>query len=35
MFISSHPDEFARAVSDEFGTGLTIIDAHGVYSDTP
>ena len=25
----------ARAVSDEFGTGLTIIDAHGFYSDTP
>ena len=28
-------DEIARAVSEEFGTGLTIIDAHGFYSDTP
>ena len=35
MIITTHPDEIARAVSDEFGTGLTIIDAHGFYSDTP
>ena len=24
-----------QLVSEEFGTGLTIIDAHGFYSDTP
>ena len=35
MIITTHPDEVARAVSEEFGTGLTIIDAHGFYSDTP
>ena len=35
MIITTHPDEIARAVSEEFGTGLTIIDAHGFYSDTP
>ena len=29
MIITTHPDEIARAVSEEFGTGLTIIDAHG------
>lgn len=28
MIITTHPDEIARAVSEEFGTGLTIIDAH-------
>ena len=35
MIITTHPDEVARTVSEEFGTGLTIIDAHGFYSDTP
>ena len=35
MIITTHPDGIARAVSEEFGTGLTIIDAHGFYSDTP
>ena len=31
----TNPDEIARTVSEEFGTGLTILDAHGFYSDTP
>ena len=35
FIIIDHADEIARAVSEEFGTGLTIIDAHGFYSDTP
>lgn len=34
MIITTRPDEIARAVSDQFGIGLTIIDAHGFYSDT-
>ena len=32
---TTNPDEIARTVSEEFGTGLTILDAHGFYSDTP
>ena len=35
MIITTNPDEIARTVSEEFGTGLTILDAHGFYSDTP
>lgn len=35
MIVTTHPQELAKAVSDCFGTGLTIIDAHGFYSDTP
>lgn len=34
MIITTKPDEIAQAVSDQFGIGLTIIDAHGFYSDT-
>ena len=33
MIITTNPDEIARTVSEEFG--LTILDAHGFYSDTP
>lgn len=35
MIITTMPQEIGRAVSKEFGTGLTIIDAHGYYSNSP
>lgn len=35
MIITTMPQEIGKAVSDEFGTGLTIIDAHGYYSNSP
>lgn len=35
MIITTQPKEIGKAVSDEFGTGLTIIDAHGYYSNSP
>ena len=35
MIITTRPSEIGKAVSDEFGTGLTIIDAHGYYSSQP
>ena len=35
IIVTTCPQELARAVSDQFGTGLTILDAHGFYSDTP
>ena len=34
MIVTTHPEEIARAVSEEFGIGITIMDAHGFYSDT-
>ena len=35
MIITTMPQEIGQAVSAEFGTGLTIIDAHGYYSNSP
>ena len=35
MIITAMPQEIGQAVSAEFGTGLTIIDAHGYYSNSP
>lgn len=35
MIITTMPQEIGKAVSDEFGTGLTLIDAHGYYSNQP
>lgn len=35
MIITTMPKEIGKAVSEEFGTGLTIIDAHGYYSNSP
>lgn len=35
MIITTMPREIGQAVSEEFGTGLTIIDAHGYYSNSP
>ena len=34
MIITTRPDQICQAVSEEFGTGLTILDAHGYYSNT-
>ena len=35
MIITTKPQEIAKAISDEFQTGITILDAHGYYSDEP
>ncbi len=35
MIITTKPQEIAKAISDEFQTGITILDAHGDYSDEP
>lgn len=35
MIITTMPQEIGKAISEEFGTGLTIIDAHGYYSSQP
>lgn len=35
MIITTMPREIGEAISEEFGTGLTIIDAHGYYSNSP
>ena len=35
MIITTRPREIGEAISEEFGTGLTIIDAHGYYSNSP
>lgn len=34
MIITSKPDDVAQALSDEFGSGMTLIDAKGFYSNT-
>ncbi|RHW03049.1 YitT family protein [Clostridiaceae bacterium OF09-1] len=34
MIITTRPNQICQAVSEEFGTGLTILDAHGYYSNT-
>ena len=34
MIITTRPSQICQAVSEEFGTGLTILDAHGYYSNT-
>ncbi len=35
MIITTKPQKIAKAISDEFQTGITIMDAHGYYSDEP
>lgn len=35
MIITTKPDEVGKAISDEFMTGITIINAHGYYSNEP
>ena len=35
MIVTTSPDEIGRAVSEELGIGLTLLDAHGFYSATP
>ena len=32
MIITNHPDDICKALSSAFGTGITLIDAHGFYS---
>ena len=32
MIITNHPDEICRELSAAFGTGITLMDAHGYYS---
>ena len=34
MIITSKPDEVAKALSEEFGSGMTLIDAKGFYSNS-
>ena len=34
MIITTRPDQIGQAISEEFGTGLTILDAHGYYSNS-
>lgn len=34
MIITTRSNQICQAVSEEFGTGLTILDAHGYYSNT-
>ena len=35
MIITDHPQEICRELSSAFGTGITLMDAHGYYSDAP
>ena len=35
MIITTCPNEIAQKVSEEFGTGLTVLDARGFYSGAP
>ena len=35
MIITDHPHEICRDLSAVFGTGITMMDAHGYYSDAP
>ncbi len=32
IIITEHPREVSRALSEEFGSGVTLLDAHGFYS---
>ena len=32
MIITNHPDEICKELSSAFGTGITLMDAHGYYS---
>ncbi len=33
--ITDHPEDICRALSEAFGTGITLMNAHGYYSDEP
>lgn len=35
MIITDHPQEICRELSAAFGTGITLMDAHGYYSNEP
>ena len=35
MIVTSRQQELAAAVSEQFGTGITVVDARGFYSDAP
>lgn len=35
MIITTKPKEVGKAISEEFGTGITVIDARGYYSNEP
>lgn len=35
MIVTSRQQELAAAVSEQFGTGITVMDARGFYSDAP
>ena len=35
MIVTTKPQRIAKTISDEFQTGITIMDAHGYYSDEP
>ncbi|MGN0585934.1 MAG: YitT family protein [Oscillospiraceae bacterium] len=35
IIITSKPDQVCKALSDTFESGVTIMDAHGYYSDSP
>jgi len=35
MIITNHPKEICRELSAAFGTGITLMNAHGYYSDEP
>lgn len=35
MIITDHPDEICRQLSSAFGTGITLMNAHGYYSNQP
>ena len=35
MIITNHPKEICRELSAAFGSGITLMDAHGYYSDEP
>lgn len=35
MIVTTKPDEIGKAISDEFMTGITVLNAHGYYSNEP
>lgn len=35
MIITNHPQPVCKALSEAFGTGITLMNAHGYYSDEP
>lgn len=35
MIVTNHPKEICRELSAAFGSGITLMDAHGYYSDEP